>query len=147
MDNLARMVFLDPAGRDFYTDWTCTARATAAHLRQTCGITPDDPRLRSLLRTLTAGSPDFARLWATHDALSKTLDTKHLHHPTVGSLAVTYQSFDVRAAPGQQLIVYQPVAGTPTGDALSRLAVRTAGPAAEGVVRGGQHPLPTADFP
>ncbi|MFE4258390.1 helix-turn-helix transcriptional regulator [Streptomyces sp. NPDC056883] len=124
-DNLARMVFLDPEGRQFYTDWTSTARATAAHLRQTCGITPDDPRLRSLIDTLTAHSVDFARLWTTHDVLNKTQDTKHLHHPTVGPLTVTYQSFDVRAAPGQQLIVYQPAPDTPTAEALVRLAQGT----------------------
>ncbi|MCX4695467.1 helix-turn-helix transcriptional regulator [Streptomyces sp. NBC_01408] len=126
-DNLARMVFLDPAGRHFYTDWTSTARATAAHLRQTSGITPDDPRLRSLVHTLTAHSPDFTRLWTTHDVLGKTQDTKHLHHPSVGPLTVTYQSFDVRAAPGQQLIVYQPVPDTLTAEALFRIATRTAG--------------------
>ncbi|WP_328303481.1 helix-turn-helix transcriptional regulator [Streptomyces sp. NBC_00435] len=111
-DNLARMVFLDPAGRDFYTDWNSTARATAAHLRQTSGITPDAPRLRSLVRTLTVHSPDFARLWTTHEVLGKTQDTKRLNHPSAGPLTVTYQSFDVRAAPGQQLIVYQPVPDT-----------------------------------
>ncbi|MFZ3468233.1 helix-turn-helix transcriptional regulator [Streptomyces sp. 4.24] len=115
-DNLARMVFLDPAGWDFYTDWTATARATAAHLRQASGITPDDPRLWSLVRALTAESPDFARLWTTHDVLGKTEGTKRLHHPSAGPLTVTYQSFDVRAAPGRQLIVYQaqPAAPTPS---------------------------------
>lgn len=106
-DNLARMVFLDPAGRNFYTDWTSTARSTAAHLRQSAGTTPNDPRLRSLVRTLTAHSPHFARLWTSHEVLGKTQDTKYLHHPSAGPLTVTYQSFDVRAAPGQQLIVYQ----------------------------------------
>ncbi|WP_405498361.1 helix-turn-helix transcriptional regulator [Streptomyces sp. NBC_00096] len=115
-DNLARMVFLDPAGRGFYTDWASTARATAAHLRQTSGITPDDPRLRSLVRTLTANSPDFARLWTTHEVLGKTQGTKHLHHPLAGPLTVTYQSFDVRAAPGQQLIVYETAHDAPTAE-------------------------------
>ncbi|MFJ3174204.1 helix-turn-helix domain-containing protein [Streptomyces roseus] len=121
-DNLARMVFLDEAGRDFYTDWASASRGTAGHLREATGIAPDHPRLRDLVRTLTAGSPEFARLWTTHEVLAKTGDVKHLHHPAAGPLTLTYQSFDVRAAPGQQLIVYQPAPGTPTARALTRLA-------------------------
>lgn len=120
-DNLARMVFLDPAGRRFYTDRAATSRATAGHLREACGITPGDPRLRDLVRTLTTLSPEFARLWTTHDVLAKTGGAKRLHHPVAGPLTLTYQSFDVRAAPGQQLIVYQPAPGTPTAEALALL--------------------------
>ncbi|MEV6582746.1 helix-turn-helix transcriptional regulator [Streptomyces sp. NPDC051582] len=124
-DNLARMVFLDRAARHFYTNWDSASRGTAGHLREATGIAPDDPRLRDLVRTLTARSPDFARLWTTHDVLAKTQDAKHLHHPVAGPLTLTYQSFDVRAAPGQQLIVYQPAPGTPTARALARLGADT----------------------
>ncbi|MFF3653093.1 helix-turn-helix domain-containing protein [Streptomyces sp. NPDC002181] len=124
-DNLARMVFLDRAGRDFYTDWASASRGTAGHLREATGMAPDDSRLRELVRTLTTRSPDFARLWTTHEVLAKTRDAKHLHHPVVGPLTLTYQSFDVRAAPGQQLIVYQAAPGTPTDRALTRLAAST----------------------
>ncbi|MFD5622158.1 helix-turn-helix transcriptional regulator [Streptomyces yangpuensis] len=124
-DNLARMVFLDPAGRRFYSDWAATSRATAGHLREACGIAPDDPRLHGLVRTLTTRSPDFARLWTTHDVLAKTQDAKHLQHPVAGRLTLTYQSFDVRAAPGQQLIVYQAAPGGPGARALSLLGGRT----------------------
>lgn len=123
-DNLARMVFLDPAARPFYADWTSTSRATAGHLREASGVAPDNARLRDIVRTLTARSPDFARLWTTHDVLAKTRDAKQLRHPVAGPLSLTYQSFDVRAAPGQQLIVYQP-AGPDAARALAALGSRT----------------------
>ncbi|MFF4114977.1 helix-turn-helix transcriptional regulator [Streptomyces sp. NPDC001714] len=120
-DNLARMVFLDPAGRQFYTRWSDTARTTVGHLRQAAGLGPDDPRLRALVHTLTEHSADFAHLWDTHAVHGKTQDTKHLLHPDVGPLTLTYQAFDVRDAPGQQLVVYQAEPGSPSAQALALL--------------------------
>ncbi|MFK8844776.1 helix-turn-helix domain-containing protein [Streptomyces sp. Ac-502] len=120
-DNLVRMVFADPAGRSFYADWNRAAEATVANLRQATGQDPDDPRLRELVRTLTGHSPDFARLWAAHAVRGKTRDAKHLLHPDVGPLALTYQAFDVRDAPGQQLVIYHAEPGSPSAQALSLL--------------------------
>ncbi|MFG2137809.1 helix-turn-helix domain-containing protein [Streptomyces sp. NPDC048650] len=120
-DNLARMTFLDPAGRSFYTDWNRAARATVAHLRQAAGFDPDNPRLRELVRTLTEHSADFTRLWNTHTVRGKTQDAKDLLHPDVGPLTLTYQSFDVRDAPGQQLVIYHAESGSPSAQALHLL--------------------------
>ncbi len=86
-DNLARMTFLDPAGRSFYTDWDRAAQATVANLREASGFDPDNPRLRELVRTLTERSPDFTRLWNAHTVRGKTRDAKHLLHPDVGPSA------------------------------------------------------------
>ncbi|SFR03341.1 Helix-turn-helix domain-containing protein [Lentzea waywayandensis] len=36
-DNLHRMIFLDPAGREFFLDWTATARAAVRDLRGSAG--------------------------------------------------------------------------------------------------------------
>ncbi|MBN0049141.1 helix-turn-helix domain-containing protein [Streptomyces actuosus] len=120
-DNLARMTFLDPAGRQFYTRWSLTAQATVGHLRQAAGLDPDNPRLRELVRALTEHSMDFTRLWTTHAVRGKTQDDKHFLHPDIGALTLTYQAFDVRDAPGQQLVVYQAEPGSLSAQVLNLL--------------------------
>ncbi|WP_432251205.1 helix-turn-helix transcriptional regulator [Streptomyces sp. HNM1019] len=120
-DNLARMVFLDPGGRHFYPDWDRAAQATVGNLREAVGFDPDRPRLRELVRTLTEHSADFTRLWNTHTVRGKTQDAKHLLHPDVGPLTLTYQAFDVREAPGQQLVIYHAEPGSPSAQSLKLL--------------------------
>ncbi|MFJ8643850.1 hypothetical protein [Streptomyces sp. NPDC093610] len=120
-DNLARMAFLDPAGPTFYTDWNRAAQATVANLREATGFEPDNPRLRELVGTLTEQSADFARLWQSHTVRGKTQDAKHFLHPDVGPLTLTYQAFDVREAPGQQLVIYHAEPGSPSAHSLHLL--------------------------
>ncbi|MCO5992081.1 helix-turn-helix transcriptional regulator [Actinoallomurus rhizosphaericola] len=120
-DNLARMTFLDRAGRSFYTDWDRAAQATVANLRQAAGFDPNDPRLAELVRTLTDQSADFARLWNAHTVRGKTRDAKRFLHPDVGPLTLTYQAFDVRDAPGQQLVIYHAEPGGTDAQALDLL--------------------------
>ncbi|MGW8724571.1 helix-turn-helix transcriptional regulator [Streptomyces sp. NPDC055808] len=120
-DNLARMAFLDPAARHFYSRWEWTAQATVANLREAAGYEPDNPRLRALVSELTERSPEFARLWDSHAVRGKTRDAKEFFHPQVGALSLTYHAFDVREAPGQQLVVYHAEPGSPSAQALSLL--------------------------
>ncbi|WP_371525001.1 helix-turn-helix transcriptional regulator [Streptomyces sp. NBC_01283] len=120
-DNLARMTFLDPAGRHFYTDWDRAAQTTVANLRHAAGFDPNAPRLRELVHTLTEHSATFTRLWNAHTVRGKTQDAKRLRHPDVGPLTLTYQAFDVREAPGQQLVIYHAEPGSPSAQALGLL--------------------------
>jgi hypothetical protein len=122
VDNLARMTFLDPAGRRFYARWDWTAQATVANLRVAAGFDPHDPGLRRLVADLTEGSAHFRALWDTHQVRGKTREPKHLVHPDVGPLTLTYQAFDVRSAPGQQLIIYHAEPATPSAHALALLS-------------------------
>ncbi|MBY8883691.1 helix-turn-helix transcriptional regulator [Streptomyces sp. PTM05] len=120
-DNLARMTFLDPAGRHFYGDWDRAAQAAVANLREAVGYDPDNPRLCELVGTLTEHSTHFTRLWHAHIVRGKTRDAKQLVHPDVGRLTLTYQAFDVRDAPGQQLVIYHAEPGSPSARALDLL--------------------------
>ncbi|MEN8651531.1 helix-turn-helix transcriptional regulator [Streptomyces sp. 21So2-11] len=134
-DNLARMTFLDPAGRGFYAQWDRTAEAVVSHLRQATGLKPHYPRLHQLVGALTDTSEEFATLWSSHTVYGKTHDTKELIHPDVGPLSLTYQSLDVRGAPGQQAVIYHAEPGSPSSQALSLLgslnATRRREPASE----------------
>jgi transcriptional regulator with XRE-family HTH domain len=120
-DNLARMVFADPAGRDFYRDWERVAEATAAELRAAYGHDPSDAHLAALVAELSGLSPRFAQLWASQHVRGKTGDHKLLLHPEVGELNVVFNSFTVNGAPGQQLVVYQAEPATLTAEAFGRL--------------------------
>ncbi|AWN25546.1 MULTISPECIES: helix-turn-helix transcriptional regulator [unclassified Streptomyces] len=120
-DNLARMVFLDPAARQFHTRWNRAAQATVANLRQAVGRDPDAPRPAALVRSLTAASAAFTELWHSHTVRGKTHEAKEFSHPEVGALSLTYQAFDVRSAPGLQLVIYHAEPGSPSAEALSLL--------------------------
>ncbi|CAM5335180.1 hypothetical protein SGLAM104S_07108 [Streptomyces glaucescens] len=85
------------------------------------GAAPDDPRVRQVLAELLDGSVEFAELWARHDARGKALERKRFVHGEVGPLTLTMQTFDVRSAPGQELVVYHAEPGSPSSEALALL--------------------------
>jgi transcriptional regulator with XRE-family HTH domain len=124
--NLARVVFLDPDARTFYSEWEAAATATVAGLRLALGAAPDDARLRAIIDELVEASPAFDRRWRRGDARAKRPELKGFVHPAVGALTLRAHTFDVRAAPGQELIVYQAEPGTPSAQALALLGALAA---------------------
>ncbi|MFJ9850204.1 helix-turn-helix transcriptional regulator [Streptomyces sp. NPDC101150] len=125
-DNLARMTFLDPAARTFFSRWGRAAEATVAGLRQAAGLAPDYARLRLLVRELLATSEEFHVLWRSHTVYAKTQSDKELVHPEVGPLSLTFHTFDVRGAGGQQLVIYHAEPGSPSAQALTLLGTLAA---------------------
>ncbi|GAB7192116.1 helix-turn-helix transcriptional regulator [Kineococcus sp. NUM-3379] len=121
-ENLAEMVFLDPAGREFFVDWEHAAANTVASLRATAGVHVGAARREELLARLTAGSPRFAELWAAHEVRPKTHDAKELSHPEVGPLTVAFDALEVAAMPGHQLVVYLAEPADTGGQRLRALA-------------------------
>ncbi|MFI6515486.1 helix-turn-helix transcriptional regulator [Spirillospora sp. NPDC050679] len=119
--NLMLVVFTDPAARSFYRDWHDVAQNAVAGFRLGYGQAPDDPRIRRVLTELLERSPEFARLWARHDARGKALESKRFQHREVGPLTLSMQTFDVRSSPGQELVIYHAEPASTSSEALMLL--------------------------
>ena len=123
-DNLARMVFLDPAARAFYVDWERAAESVVATLRHNTTRTPAavmDP----FIRELSESSAEFARLWHEQRVRGKTHAVKRFRHRQVGDLSLEYQAFDVPETAGWQIIIYAAEPGTASAEALALLGTYT----------------------
>ncbi|AZK97879.1 MULTISPECIES: helix-turn-helix transcriptional regulator [Streptomyces] len=120
-DNLARMVFADPAGREFYQEWERAAHSCVAELRSAYGYHPASARIAEVVTELSDRSEEFAAIWRLHDVKSKSQEGKHLKHPRVGHLHISFAAFTVNGAPHQQLVVYQAEPSSPTAAAFDRL--------------------------
>ncbi|WP_432534991.1 helix-turn-helix transcriptional regulator [Kineococcus arenarius] len=127
--NLVTMVFLDPAGPAFYTDFERAATSCVANLRATADIHVGARRREELIQQLKAGSPYFTRLWASHEVKPKTHDTKELFHPSVGTITVQFDALEVSAMPGHQLVIYRAEPASLSARRLRALADETTAPA------------------
>ncbi|WP_198543013.1 hypothetical protein [Pseudofrankia sp. BMG5.36] len=124
--NMARRIFLDPDARRVHPDWDEAARTTVGILRMTAGRRPHDRRLVRLIGELSLGSETFRALWASHHVHEKTHGRKLFRHPTVGDVALDYQTFHVPGPAHHLLVIYTAAPGSPAGRALNFLASFTA---------------------
>jgi transcriptional regulator with XRE-family HTH domain len=120
--NIARIMLLDPAARDFYVDWERHARETVGYLRQCAGRYPDDARMAALVGELSVKSDAFARWWADHHVREKASGTKRMHHAVVGELTLAYETLVPPGAPDQALVTYTAEPGSESDTALRLLA-------------------------
>lgn len=120
--NSARFAFLSPEAPDFFTDWDRVTRDLVATMRQVAGHNPFDKRMTDLVGELTTRSPHFSALWAAHNVRFHRSGTKKLHHPIVGDIELTFESFELPADPGLSLSTYTAMPGTSSSDALTLLA-------------------------
>jgi hypothetical protein len=120
--NLVRATFLDPEVRRLSGDWDSAARTAVGRLRALAGPDVEDPRLVELVGELSVRSDRFRRLWARHDIEVTAVPARTIHHPIVGSLELQAEWLAITSAEGQFLVVYHAAPGSPSEQALTRLA-------------------------
>jgi transcriptional regulator with XRE-family HTH domain len=120
--NSARFVFLDAHAAEFFRDWHRVVNDTVALLHAEAGRHPYDRRLSDLIGELSTRSDEFRGRWAAHDVQIHTTGVKLIHHPVVGDLDLSFESFPLAADPSQSLLVYTAEPGSPSQDALRLLA-------------------------
>lgn len=120
--NLARYYLLDPVARERVGDWERIAAETVAVLRLEAGRYARDRQLADLVGELTLGCPEFSTWWNDHRVLRRTHGAKLYHHPMVGDLHFSYESFQVPGDAEQTLCVYNVEPGSPTAEAMRLLS-------------------------
>jgi len=120
--NFARYTFLDPHARVFLANWERAADDIVAMLRTEAGRDPYDKALTDLVGELSTRSDDFRVRWAAHDVRLHRTGNKHIRHPVVGELHLSYEVMDLPADPGLVLVAFSAEAGSPAADALRLLA-------------------------
>jgi transcriptional regulator with XRE-family HTH domain len=120
--NFARFTFLDPRARDFWAAWDRIADDTVELLRAQAGRDPYDKALTDLIGELATRSEDFRTRWAAHDVRLHSTGIKHLRHPTIGELHLTFEVLVLAADDGLSLVTYGTEPGTTSEDGLRLLA-------------------------
>jgi transcriptional regulator with XRE-family HTH domain len=120
--NNARFLFLDPHATEFFGDWDKVANDTVALLRAEAGRDPYDRQLSDLIGELSTRSEEFRVRWAAHHVRIHTTGVKRFHHPVVGDLELSFESFPLAADPSQSLLTYTAEPGSPSQHALRLLA-------------------------
>lgn len=119
--NMVRALFHDPAARELFAEWGVIAAGAVDALRLASGYDQDAPEITELVGELLASSEEFAALWRDHRVKGLAGTTKLFDHPAVGRIELNYQTFDVRGASGQYLLVGIAEPGSASADAMALL--------------------------
>ena len=121
-ENRLRSMFLDPAERELYPDWTRAIGGMIASFRASIGPDPDDPRIAQLVGELSLASEPFRKLWARHDVRNLAGGAVTMNHPEAGPLELWREKLPIGDSGGQLLVLYHAEPGSESARALDRLA-------------------------
>jgi transcriptional regulator with XRE-family HTH domain len=110
--------------------WAAGAPAVVAAYRADAGHAPGDLSFARVVDELSAASPAFADLWASHDVGVPAQAVNALRHPEGGELFFDATTLTVADHPYWHVVLYNPRPGTETEARLAGLRhLRLAAPA------------------
>jgi hypothetical protein len=115
-----RSLFLDPSSRELYRNWDGLTAWAVRWLRSFVGDHPE-AGLYAVIDDLNAQSERFRTLWADYDVKGHASGLLLLNNPVVGPLDLYFQHLTLRGTQ-KTMVVYWAQAGSPSADALARLA-------------------------
>ena len=124
--NLVRSTFLDPAVDHDTREWSATATAVVAELRDSVDQHADDAEFRTMVGELSAMSRSFAEAWAL-ETPAEVAGVAGFLNDIVGPMNLAYQQLRVPEEYDDVLVVWRPT------DAESQLAMSRLVDAAGGV--------------
>ena len=120
--NLAKFIFFDSLAAQVFPDWNSTADEAVGLLQAEAARAPHSPAITQIVGELATQSVEFRTRWAAHNVTAHRHGTKRFCHPEFGDLTLTYNVFEVTAAPGLSLVGYTAEQDTPSAQAMSILA-------------------------
>ncbi|MBK4346266.1 helix-turn-helix transcriptional regulator [Lacisediminihabitans changchengi] len=115
------MALFDAEVRDTFPRWEESVSQALAALRYESD--PFDPRLREIVDILSTREPEFARVWARHDARPIMSGTIRSGDTALGPIDLRFQNFSVPGHGGYALRTYFGEPGTDGAAALGQLAL------------------------
>ncbi|MFV8162622.1 helix-turn-helix domain-containing protein [Mycobacterium sp. 134] len=117
--NFARFIFFDSAAAQVFPEWQRSADEAVGLLQAEAARDPHSAAITQIVGELATQSVEFRTRWAAHNVTAHRNGVKRFGHPEFGDLTLTYNVFEVSAAPGLSLVGYTAEPNSPSAQALS----------------------------
>ncbi|OLO98995.1 transcriptional regulator [Mycolicibacterium porcinum] len=120
--NFARFIFLDSSAAQVFPEWQRSADEAVSLLQAEAARDPHSPAMTQIVGELATQSIEFRTRWAAHNVTAHRHGVKKFGHPEFGDLTLTYNVFELAAAPGLSLVGYTAEPNSSSAQALSLMA-------------------------